>query len=197
MDMRHLRALAGLSTDGFVSEAKKVVVTTEIDPALYTKKASKIVKTLLKTLDVAAAIKAVKAAMKSCDEECTEELQKAMDSLKDKMKNEEINRARNAAGLPLLEKKKDDEDGEEDEDEGKEEKGEKEEEDDLPSIVQKMAAKLLKSGIPDEDKLAALLLKVYAAGHTDGVKESTADEKAVVGKPAITDDNDGDGGGNE
>ena len=171
-----LRVLAGLSTDGVVREAKeKVEAKPEINPAIFAKKSKGIVNGLLKCCDLADAIKAVKKQLKMDGVENVEELQKAHDALKAMKLHEDMNVMRKAAGLPLLEKKDEEETDEPaDDKEESEDAGEEEEEEDVPSIVKKMAAKLLKSGMPDEDKLADLLLKVYHAGHEDGEKEAAS-----------------------
>ena len=71
----------------------------------------------------------------------------------------------------------DTEDSEKESDEPKEkdekEKKDDSEENDIPSIVAKIANKLLKDGIPEEDKLADFLLKVYNAGLADGASQAS------------------------
>lgn len=172
-DMHKLRSLAGLSTDG-ISEAKAPKM--EIDNAVFDKSPKALVKELLKMCSLEDAIKKLKAFMKTADESAAEKLQKAMDMLKSQLQMEQMQLTRRAAGLPLLEKVKPEED---EDDEPEAEKDEKpEDEDDLPSIVKKMAANLLKNGVPSEDKLAELLLKVYAAGKSDAEKEEAKEPEA-------------------
>lgn len=182
MDNYELRTLAGLSTAGIVREAK-AAPKVEVDPSIFTKKSKGIVSGLLKCCELNAAIKKVKTQLKADDVENKEQLEKALEALKAMKLHEDLNTARRQAGLPLLEKKAEEDEEEEDDagaddagadDAEKGAKGEEEEEDDVPTIVKKMAAKLLKSGMPDEEKLADLLLKVYTAGHTDGMKEAEA-----------------------
>lgn len=182
MNNHKLRVLAGLSTDGVpMEEAKKPAV--EIDPALFAKKSKGMVKGLLKCCDLQAAIKAVKKQLKGEDVENAEELQKALDALTAMKLHEEMNYARKVAGLPLIAEKKDESDDEADDeandeadDSDKSGEAEEEEEEDIPSIVKKMAAKLLKGGMPDEDKLADVLMKVYDAGVTDGKAQAESEE---------------------
>ena len=148
-----------------------------IPEKLFTKKARVIVNGLLKRCDINDALKMIKKLLKSDEVENAEELQKAQDVLTAMKLHEDLNAIRKAAGLPLLEKKDDFEDDVEDAEADSDSESDEEEKDDIPSIVKKMAAKLLKNGMPEEDALADLLQKVYQAGYDDGQKEAAADSK--------------------
>jgi hypothetical protein len=172
MDNNELRRLAGIQLDEKAKWSGDVKAKVEVPEGTFTKKAAKIVSTLIKLHDgdVGKAMKAltfyINRAGKNCDN--CEELDKAKEMMKAKEMKESINVIRRMAGLPILEKKDDDMEPADDASEG-EEGQEEEEEEELPKIVQKIAKQ---AEGKDVEALEDLIMKVYQAGHKDGMKEA-------------------------
>jgi hypothetical protein len=176
MDNLRLRQLAGLITEGKkwsgevtdkIKADEKSGAKPEVPEGTFKGKAAKIAAALIKLHDGDHG-KAMKALTFYCnragkDCENKEELAGAKDILKAKKKEkmESIASIRRLAGL-LVEKKSD-----EDMDAEGGEEGEGDEEEELPKIVTKIAKQ---AEGKDVEALEKLIMKVYDAGHKDGMK---------------------------
>lgn len=188
MNQNELRKLAGL-TESTITEKKwsgDVEAKTHPAEGTFTKSAKAIVKELLRVHDGDAgkAMKALNFYINRAGEklENKEELEKAKELLHSKVKLESVNSVRKMAGLPLLSEKKEELEVEGDTEEVAV-KASKEEEEELPKIVEKLAASMCKKfgigdpkGGPSADLEAVqdFLLKVYDAGMKDCEKQGKA-----------------------
>lgn len=180
MDIKKLKELAGIS----IAEGKKwsgdVDAKVEIPEGLFTKKAAKIVSTLVKLHggDLGKAMKALSFYINRAGKgvENADELEKAKELLKDKEAKAKMNEVRSLAGLPLLREDAADGDGDGDADDSSSEskKDGEDEEETIPSIVKKIAKK---AEGKSADELEDLIMKVYDAGMKDGRKAAEEEQE--------------------